>query len=84
MALVNELYKAVLIAANGTATLPAVNGVGGFLCTVSGTLNATEGGDSIISALGVTAGNFYPLGFAVNDELVVTLSGGAAGTLGVC
>lgn len=83
---IKERYTPIKIAANGTATLTG-DQIAGFLCTVSGTLNATDfNGTNFISALPVTAGVYYPLPFYLGGYgglATVVLSGGAAGTLGV-
>ena len=58
----------------------------GFLCTVTGTLNAYDDAavgttTPIVTALGVTAGTYYPLPFCFASGFNLVLSGGAAGTL---
>jgi len=88
---VQERYRPHVIGVNGTFNIPqSTQSIGGFLCTVSGTLNATDAnGNAIITNLPVTAGQFVKLPFLVNggnnggDAGAVVLSGGAAGTLAV-
>lgn len=81
--IVRERYLATPVGANGTAVLNG-EGLGGFLCTVSGTINVTNAdGVPIVVNLPVTAGIYYPLPFqfggAGSGSLVC--SGGAAGTV---
>lgn len=69
------------------STIKLANGkVGGFACTVSGTLTIVDGGgNTILNAMPVTAGQWHPLPFAFTpgDAAAATTGGGAAGTLGV-
>lgn len=81
--IVQELYSAHVLAANGNKTFNDAKGLGGFLCTVTGTFDADVGGVALVDALAVTAGVYYPMPFAASGDLVITLSGGAAGTVGV-
>lgn len=82
---VHEVYNPKIANAS-TALLGSSGGViGGFLCTVSGTLSldySTDGtGSKFVDTLPVTAGTFYPLPFAVQGAPVyATLGGGAKGT----
>jgi hypothetical protein len=78
-----ELYVHKQMAANTNHTFDEAIGLGGFLCTVSGTFDADSAGVAVVDALAVTAGVYYPMPFACRGDLVITLSGGAAGTVGV-
>lgn len=80
---VQEIYAPQPIAANGAATVKG-NQLGGFLCTVSGTLTVTlSDATVIVNAVPVTAGVYTPLPFGLNGlTATVQLAGGAAGTLG--
>lgn len=79
----NYHYSPRVIAANTTIRL--TNGkIGGFACTVSGTLTIKDGGgNTIVNAIAVTAGQWLPLPFVFTpgDQAVATTAGGAAGTL---
>jgi len=81
--IVNELFSAVACPAN-TAT-PAVvqKGVGGFLCTTSGTLTVVVGGVTLCTALAVTAGVFHSIPFACDGAATFTTAGGAVGTMAI-
>lgn len=83
---VKEQYSPQPISANGTYVIPSgVRSLGGFLCTVTGSLTVTNNtGTVIVSSLPVTAGVYYPLPFFLGEggSGSVVLSGGAAGTLG--
>lgn len=79
------------IAANGTATLGG-NHIMGFLAVISGTLTVVvKDGSSgsvqsvtVVDAVPVTAGVYTPIPFswpAVPQGIIVTLAGGAKGTL---
>ncbi len=79
------------IAANGTVTLDG-NHIMGFICVVSGTLTVTLSTGSMtgissvtaVDAVPVTAGVYLPLPLvfpSVPGACVVTLAGGAKGTL---
>jgi len=81
--IVNERYQPVIMAANTTQVVYNQS-IGGFLCTVTGVLNVTAGpsATSVVSALPVTAGIYYPLPLILGPQGgTVVLSGGAAGTL---
>lgn len=85
MANVQEVYGAEPFAANTAGTLFGTNGgnMGGFLCTVSGTLTLVSGGVTVVNAVPVTAGVFLPLPFTFAIGVTFTLAGGAAGTFAV-
>lgn len=63
--------------------------IGGFLCTVSGSIKLSEGvdgsGNIIVDTVPVTAGVFLPMPFAIAPGTAVyaTLTGGAQGTFAV-
>jgi hypothetical protein len=80
--IVKERYSPNIMAANATFKLAGPS-VGGFICTVSGTLSITDNNsNAILSSFPVTAGVFHPIPiFIGNNGGVITLSGGAAGTL---
>lgn len=89
--IVREGGRPLAIAANGTATLGG-NHIMGFLAVVSGTLTVTvQDGSSgavqsvvVVDAVPVTAGIYTPIPIvipAVPQGIVVTLAGGAKGTL---
>lgn len=88
MSTIKERYSPIVLAANGSATLTG-SMVGGFLCITSGTITITgltDAGASrtIVNALPVTAGVYYPIPFYIGEKGgTVTLAGGASGTLGV-
>jgi len=82
MAQVKEHYNPKPMAANSTAQVGV--SIGGFLCTVAGTLTVTDrDGTVLVNALPVAAGAFVriPLLFNTTAGGTVTLAGGAAGTL---
>jgi hypothetical protein len=81
--LVQELFTAVTIGVNGSNTFPDASGLGVFVCTVTGTFDADVNGNELVDGFPVTAGSVYGFGLACAGELVITLSGGAAGTVGV-
>lgn len=82
----NERYNPIPLAANAVVTFPqgSPTGIGIFLCTVSGTLTITRA-DAVVllNALPVTAGQCYFLNFYMGQMATITLTGGAAGTIGV-
>lgn len=84
---VQERYTPKVIAANSINTISPSN-IGGFLCTVSGTItlvsNGQDGADdtTFFTAMAVTAGNYYPMPFYIGKSGgVFTTAGGAAGVL---
>lgn len=81
---IQERYNPIVIAANTTVTITG-NSVGHFVCTTSGTLTITSTQyGTLVNALTVTAGNIYPLLFALgSDGGTATTAGGAVGCLGV-
>lgn len=89
MTIVRERYTPVVIAANTTNAITN-NAIGGFLCTVSGTVtlvaNPQDGkaAVTILSAFAVTAGVYYPMPFYLSSNGgIFTTAGGGAGVLGV-
>jgi len=89
MSIITERYNPLVVAADSTEVING-NAIGGFLCTASGTVtvtaNAGDGKDAytVINALAVTAGVYYPMPFYLskNGGTVTTASSGA-GVLGV-
>lgn len=80
--IVTEYYTGVLMGANTSLALTEGRRVGGFLCKVTGTITITNNGATVVDAVPVTAGIYTPLPFEFpRPGLVVTLAGGAAGTL---
>ena len=86
---VRERYSPVPVAVNTAVTITS-NAIGGFACTVSGTItlvaNAADGKPqtTLLSAMPVTAGVYLPLPFYLGKEGgTFTTAGGAAGLLGV-
>lgn len=88
--MIKEAYQPVLMAANSVLRLPdTVMQVGGFLAKTSGTISITNGdGVTVVDAMAVTAGVYTPIPFRLRGNgvttvaPVVTLAGGASGTLG--
>ena len=82
---VRERFRPQPMAANSSYTIRGVN-IGGFLATVAGTLTVTDpSGTVLVNAVPVTAGVYTPLPFvfSTGEGAVVSLAGGAAGTLAV-
>jgi len=85
---VQERYSPVPVAANSTVVLNG-SGVGGFLCTTSGTVtlvrnNGNGSTTTLVSAAAVTAGQWLPLPFYIGSVGgTFTTAGGAVGCLGV-
>jgi hypothetical protein len=82
MALVQEGYTATFMAADSNNTFAGINGIGGFLAKTAGTVTVTDDGVTIVSAHPVAAGGYYAMPFATHGSVVVTLAGGASGTIG--
>lgn len=84
--ILQERYQPVALGANATYTFPQgyPSSVAGFLCVTAGTITVTrESGLVVINAFPCSAGVYYPMPFHVGHNSVVTLAGGASGTLGV-
>jgi hypothetical protein len=83
MSVIKERYSLALMAADETR--PMTNGhLSGFLAKTSGTISLVDGlGVLQIDAVPVTAGVYLPLPgvFTPGNQAVVTLAGGASGTL---
>lgn len=81
---VQELFGAKPMTASGVVI--GVNGgaLGGFLCTVAGSIKLTVGvdglGTTIVDTLPVSAGTYIPLPLALMTAAYATLTGGAQGT----
>ena len=86
MTTIQERYKPVVLAANGTYNIPyGVQSMGGFLCITAGTLTVTNNaGTVIVNALPVSAGVYYPIPFYLENGQsgTVVAAGGASGTIG--
>lgn len=87
--IVREQYTPVPVAANSTTTISNV-AIGGFLCTAAGTItlvaNAADGKaqTTIINAMSVSAGVYYPLPFVLGKQGgTFTTASSAAGVLAV-
>jgi hypothetical protein len=87
MAVVQETFSYKPLTASGVLLGSSGGALGGFLCTVAGTVKITEGqsgaGATIVDTLAVTAGTFYPMPFATPTGAYATLAGGAQGTFAV-
>jgi hypothetical protein len=72
--------------ANASLELPASANLGGFLALTSGTITVVDStGATVINGVPVTAGIYTPTPFMLSGgglNSVVTLGGGASGTLG--
>lgn len=86
---IQERYSAVPVAANTTVPIYSQS-IGGFLCTTSGTItlvaNKTEERvqTTLINAMAVSAGVYYPLPFYIGKNGgTFTTAGGAIGLLGI-
>lgn len=85
--LVQETFGAKPMTASG-AVFGASGGVlGGFICTISGSLKLTVGTDglgaTIVDTLPVTAGAFTPLPFTFSGAVYAALTGGAQGSFAI-
>jgi hypothetical protein len=86
---IRERYDPVVIGANSTYDIKR-SSIGCFLCTTTGTITLStkavegEAAVTLLSAMPVTAGVYYPLPFflGVNGGIFTT-GGGAIGVLGV-
>lgn len=79
---VQERYTPRIMSADSSLTLNGPS-VAGFICTASGSVSITDDqGVAIVTAFPVTAGVFHPLPLFIGEHGgVITLSGGAVGTL---
>jgi hypothetical protein len=81
---IQERYAPTVVAANTAVDIPGA-GVGGFICTASGTITlvakaaAGKPQTTLINALAVTAGLYYPLPIYLgrNGGTFTTASSGA-------
>lgn len=82
--IVAELFAPKLCTVNSITDYAGNNGIGGFFCTVAGTITLTDAvtGNTWINAMAVTAGIWYPLPFTIPVGQFTT-AGGAAGILGL-
>lgn len=83
---IEERYKPSVVGVNTTIPIPAsVVAAGGFLCITSGTVTVVnQTGGTLIAALPVTAGFYYPMPFNLEsgNKGTVTTAGGASGVVG--
>lgn len=80
---IKERYTPVPMAANATY-ITTSDQIGGFLCKTAGTISVVAKGVTLVDAVAVAAGVYYPLPFYVGDTgATITLGGGAVGTLAV-
>lgn len=83
---VSELYSPKLMAVAGPLANPG-QGIAGFFCTATGTLNITRGttagGALIVQDFNVTVGTWYPMPFLFDGGAYANLGSGAAGTFAV-
>lgn len=81
MSTIQERYTPKVVGVNTTVDLTD-DSIGGFLCTVAGTITLVAGGTTLLNAMAVSAGVYYPipayLGNAANS---FTTAGGASGLL---
>jgi hypothetical protein len=77
-----ERYTPTLMAANSSFTLTGSQ-TGGFLAVTAGTITITANGVNELAAFPCAAGQYVPLPLVFNygETIVVTLAGGASGTL---
>lgn len=82
MAVVQERYSALPMAANTSVTLTGLS-IAGFACKTTGTITIVDAkGTTIVDAFPVTAGVYHPFPFYLQGTGgTVTLAGGAVGTL---
>lgn len=84
MTVVTERYRMTAMAADTAISTDAIQ-VGGFLPKTSGTITIVDkAGNTVVSAVPVNAGVYTPIpGYlGVNGiKAVITLAGGASGTL---
>jgi hypothetical protein len=81
-----ERYHAVPLAVNASYTFPSgtPTSISGFLCVTAGTITVTrQSGTIVINGFPCAAGVYYAMPFIIGQNGVVTLAGGASGTLGV-
>lgn len=76
-----ELFEPHVMTADSVLTLNGSRSLGGFLAKVSGTISITRDGRTAVDAVPVTAGVYTPTPMNIKSETVVTLAGGAVGTM---
>src|SRR3546814_17329557 len=83
MGFITERYKPVVLGVNATYNFPqGAQNIGGFLCVTAGTITVVnQAGTTIVNALPVSAGVYYPMPFYLSSGSSgsVTLSGGSSG-----
>lgn len=81
---IEERYTPVVVGVNATVRVYGQQ-IGGFIAVTSGTITIVDnGGVTILSALPVTAGVYYPLPMYLKNgsqQATFTTAGGASGTL---
>lgn len=82
MANVQERYTPEVVGVDTTITLTS-DSIGGFLAVTAGTITVVDGaGTTVVNALPVAAGGYYPLPFYLQRVGgTFTTAGGASGTL---
>lgn len=87
-AYVKERYAPHPVSADGSLTVRG-DSIGGFLCITAGTITVIRNNDdgtttTIVAALPVSAGVYYPIPFYLGKNGgSVTLAGGASGVVGI-
>lgn len=84
MTAVRELLRPQPMALNSTFICGGSN-IGGFVAKTAGTISVTDAdGTLLVDAIPVAAGQYLPLPFVFRTSMggLVTLAGGASGTLG--
>ena len=79
---VKERYTPYPIAVNGTLVLGGQS-IGGFICSVAGTITITSAGVTLLDTHPVSAGAYLPLPLYLRAPggATITLAGGARGTI---
>lgn len=80
---IQEAYSAATLPVNA-ATIVRCKNIAGFLCATAGTFTVTrKNGTVVINAFPVSAGVYYPMPFALSNnvdlEHTFTTAGGASG-----
>lgn len=78
-----ENYRMRSVGVNATVGLVG-DTIGGFLCKTAGTITVIDGATTVVDAVPVAAGGYYPIPGQFTDYTTpasVVLAGGASGTL---
>lgn len=79
---IQESYSPVIVPGTGTFRTAGLTKVGGFLCTVSGTISILDTKSVvIIPPIAVVAGAYLPFPFAIGYNFQIVSAGGAAGVM---